>query len=95
MEESDEAGAAWSSVEPEGEGGSIGIGFSLDEHVVDLPSWLVGVEVAGVDGDVGHALSGGRGTMGEETLSLSGRARVAARRASSNKGLIIYLFIRY
>lgn len=69
LEESDEAGAAGSSIEPEGEWGGIWIGFGLYEHVMNLSSWLVGVEVAGVDGDIRHALRGGRDTMGAETLS--------------------------
>ena len=94
LQQADETGTARPTVEPEREGGGVGIGdVGLHEHVVDLAAGLVGVEVAGVDDDVGHALSGRRGTVGEETLSPSGSARANDRIATRSNFLIIYLLL--
>jgi hypothetical protein len=60
---------------------------------VNLPAGLIGVQVAGVNGDVGHALPKQRDTIGEGTRSSVGSATARERIARSNNDLIIYLSI--
>lgn len=80
LDHADEAGAAGTSVEPNGQGGGFGLGPGGYEDVVNFPASHLGVEIAGIDGLVDHALNDERATGGmSESLLGRDRAREQSR----------------